>query len=56
MRIPSLKEVYEQAVKQKKEDLAPKRGVDIVGYDKTLDDLYTDEEPEEKDLKIHRIS
>ena len=57
MAIPTLKAVYEFAMKTKVEQMTPKRTVDIVGYDKALDDLYTDPEPEPNgsDLMIRRI-
>lgn len=58
VEIPTLKAVYELALRQKQEDLAPKRPQDVVGYDKKLDDLYDETEPEDdgSHLMIRRIA
>ena len=58
MKVPSLKAVYEFAMKRKSEAMAVKRPQNVMGYDKQLDDLYNEVEPETdgSDLMIHRIS
>lgn len=44
MKIPSLKAVYEWALKKTVEDIALKRPDDKVGYDKELDQLFQDDD------------
>lgn len=59
MKIPSLKDVYEWALSRSTEDIALKRPHDVVGYDQKLDDLFDDEEEDNKngnDLMIRRIA
>jgi hypothetical protein len=58
MNIPTLKAVFEYALKKKREELIPKRSQDIVGYDKKLDDLFNEPEPENdgSHLMIRRIA
>jgi hypothetical protein len=59
VKFPTLKSLFELAVKQ--EDMAPRRhgfGA-VVGYDKDLDDMYKDEDEEEnkslEDFMIRRV-
>jgi len=56
MKIPSLKEIYEYALRKKNEAL--KHPEDINGYDKELDQLYQDEEENKSssDMMIRRIA
>jgi hypothetical protein len=59
MKVPSLKSVFEYALQKTTEDLAVKRPDDVEGYDKELDQLYQDDDDQEKnseDLMIRRIS
>jgi hypothetical protein len=60
MKVPSLKDVYEWALRRSTEDIALKRPHDVVGYDQKLDDLFDDEDEEENktsnDMMIRRIA
>lgn len=50
-------QVYEYALRSKNEEMAVKRPDDMIGYDKQLDDLYQEVEPQTdgSHLTIRRI-